>query len=63
MYGALHIAVFIAKMLAFMVLFIWIRWMLPRFRYDQLMDLGWRRFLPFALLNVLGYAVWLWVRA
>ena len=63
MYGALHIGVFIAKMLAFMVLFIWIRWMLPRFRYDQLMDLGWRRFLPFALLNVLGYAVWLWVRA
>ncbi len=30
----------------FMVGFIWVRWMWPRFRYDQLMDLGWRRFIP-----------------
>jgi len=34
-----HILVFV-KMLAFMVLFIWVRWMFPRFRYDQLMDLA-----------------------
>lgn len=61
--GALHIGVFITKMLAFMVVFIWARWMLPRFRYDQLMDLGWRRFLPFALFNVLAYAAWLWMRS
>jgi NADH-quinone oxidoreductase subunit H len=47
-------------MLFFMVLFIWVRWMLPRFRYDQLMDLGWRRFVPFALANILFYAVVLW---
>ncbi len=63
LYGAMHIGVFIAKILVLMGVFIWVRWMLPRFRYDQLMDLGWRRFLPFALLNVLAYAVWLWVRA
>ena len=31
---------------------IWVRWMWPRFRYDQLMDLGWRRFLPLALANI-----------
>jgi NADH-quinone oxidoreductase subunit H len=49
-------------MLAFMVLFIWVRWMFPRFRYDQLMDLGWRRFLPLALLNILVTAIWMWLR-
>ena len=43
--------------LAFMVLFIWVRWMFPRFRYDQLMDLGWRRFIPLALANILVTAL------
>ena len=38
---------------------IWVRWMWPRFRYDQLMDLGWRRFLPLALANIIVTAVWL----
>ena len=47
----------------FMVLFIWVRWMLPRFRYDQLMDLGWRRFIPLALVNILITAVVLWVKS
>lgn len=61
--GILHIAIFIAKLLFFMVLFIWVRWMFPRFRYDQLMDLGWRRFVPFALANIVFYAVVLWIRA
>jgi NADH-quinone oxidoreductase subunit H len=61
--GLLHIVVFVAKMLAFMVLFIWVRWMLPRFRYDQLMDLGWRRFIPLALANILVTAWVLWWRA
>jgi NADH-quinone oxidoreductase subunit H len=55
--GLLHIGVFVGKMLCFMVLFIWVRWMLPRFRYDQLMDLGWRRFLPLALANIVVTAV------
>ncbi len=58
--GLLHIGVFMAKMLIFMVVFIWVRWMLPRFRYDQLMDLGWRRFLPLALANIVFTAVALW---
>lgn len=60
--GFVHIGIFIGKMLFFMVLFIWVRWMLPRFRYDQLMDLGWRRFVPFALANILFYAVVLWAK-
>ena len=59
--GVAQIAIFVAKLLAFMVLFIWVRWMLPRFRYDQLMDLGWRRFMPLALANILAAAVVLWL--
>ena len=51
--GLLHIGIFMGKMLAFMFTFMWIRWMLPRFRYDQLMDLGWRRMIPLALANIL----------
>ena len=50
--GVLHILVFLAKLCVFLVLIIWVRWMLPRFRYDQLMDLGWRRFIPLALANI-----------
>jgi NADH-quinone oxidoreductase subunit H len=61
--GVAHILVFIVKMLFFMVVFIWVRWMVPRFRYDQLMDLGWRRFLPLALANILITAVVLWIRS
>ena len=56
-------AIFLAKMLLLVVLFIWVRWMWPRFRYDQLMDLGWRRFLPLALANIVVTAVVLWLRS
>jgi NADH-quinone oxidoreductase subunit H len=61
--GVFHIAIFLAKVIALFCFFIWVRWMLPRFRYDQLMDLGWRRFVPFALANILFYALVLWARA
>jgi NADH-quinone oxidoreductase subunit H len=37
--------------------------MFPRFRYDQLMDLGWRRFVPLALVNILVTAIILWMKA
>jgi NADH-quinone oxidoreductase subunit H len=44
--------VFLLKMLLFIVFFIWVRWTLPRFRYDQLMGLGWKCILPISLGNI-----------
>ncbi|MBK9372838.1 MAG: NADH-quinone oxidoreductase subunit NuoH [Holophagales bacterium] len=56
-WGALaSIAVFFAKTLAFIALFIWVRWTLPRFRYDQLMDLGWKVLLPLSFLHLIVVA-------
>lgn len=48
----LQFAVFIVKILFFMFFFVWVRWTVPRFRYDQLMNLGWKVLLPLAILNV-----------
>jgi NADH-quinone oxidoreductase subunit H len=62
-HGLLHIGIFLGKVFIFLVGFIWVRWMWPRFRYDQLMDLGWRRFIPLALANIVVTAVILWVRS
>jgi NADH-quinone oxidoreductase subunit H len=58
--GVLQIGVFLGKMLFVEFMVIWVRWMWPRFRYDQLMDLGWRRFIPLALANIVGTAIVLW---
>lgn len=52
----LHV-VFLTKVVIFLWIFIWVRWTLPRFRYDQLMDLGWRTMLPWALFNTILTAV------
>ncbi len=49
--------VFILKFFFFIFVFMWIRWSLPRFRYDQLMDLGWKKLLPWALFNTVLTAV------
>jgi NADH-quinone oxidoreductase subunit H len=51
--SVISIAVFAAKTGFFIFLFIWVRWTLPRFRFDQLMNLGWKVFLPLALLNLI----------
>ncbi len=55
--GLAHIGIFLTKMLFVEFMVIWVRWMWPRFRYDQLMDLGWRRFIPLALANIVVTAV------
>ena len=53
MWGAmLSVTSFILKMGFFLFLFIWVRWTFPRFRYDQLMKLGWKVMLPLALFNI-----------
>jgi len=49
----IHFAVFAAKSAFFLWVFVWVRWTLPRFKYDRLMDLGWKTMLPWALANTL----------
>ncbi len=49
----------LVKLLFFLWVFIWVRWTLPRFRYDQLMSLGWKTMLPWALANTVLTAIWL----
>lgn len=46
-------AVFLAKVVFLLFVFIWVRWTLPRFRYDQVMRLGWKRLFPLAMVNLL----------
>jgi NADH-quinone oxidoreductase subunit H len=48
--------IFFAKTAFFVWVFVWVRWTLPRFRYDQLMRLGWKVLLPLALLNLFWVA-------
>ncbi|MFQ5719220.1 MAG: NADH-quinone oxidoreductase subunit NuoH [Acidobacteriota bacterium] len=50
-------AVFLLKTGFFLFLFVWVRWTLPRFRYDQLMHLGWKVLLELAFINVIGVAM------
>jgi NADH-quinone oxidoreductase subunit H len=50
--GLLHITAFFFKVALLLFFFIWVRWTLPRFRYDQLMRLGWYFFIEIALVNV-----------
>ena len=55
--GLIGFAVLMFKATIFIFLFMWIRWTIPRFRYDQLMNLGWKALLPLSLVNMLITAV------
>ncbi len=52
---------FFGKIIFFIFFFMWIRWTLPRFRYDQLMTLGWKKLIPLSILNIFitGLVMWL----
>ena len=44
---------FVGKVAVLLFFYIWMRWTLPRYRYDQLMDFGWKRLLPLSIVNLL----------
>jgi NADH-quinone oxidoreductase subunit H len=55
--GVLSIAIFLGKVLFSVFVFMWVRWTVPRFRYDQVMKLGWQKLLPLAIANLIFYAI------
>jgi NADH-quinone oxidoreductase subunit H len=52
LYVLVSVLVFLAKASAILYFYFWLRWTLPRFRYDQLMDIGWKWLIPSALINI-----------
>ncbi len=50
---------FVLKVFSFLFLYVWVRGTLPRFRYDQLMNYGWRWLMPLAILNIVATSLWL----
>jgi len=56
LYGVVWVGM---KAFAILFVFIWLRGTLPRFRYDQLMDVGWKVLIPLAVLNILGTSAWI----
>jgi len=56
-----HFLVFFLKMFSLLWIFIQVRWSLPRFRFDQLMDLGWKTMLPWALGNLIVTAIVMYI--
>lgn len=60
--SVIQILAFVVKVLCVLFFYIWIRWTIPRFRYDQLMNLGWKVMLPLGLLNILVTGAWMLLR-
>ena len=57
--GLAQIGIFLGKVVALLFVFIWIRWTIPRFRYDQLMGLGWKVFIPLTIVNIFITGAWM----
>lgn len=55
----LGVVALFAKIFFFIFFFMWVRWTLPRFRYDQLMDLGWKTLIPLAIANIVITGLWM----
>jgi NADH-quinone oxidoreductase subunit H len=53
------VAVLFAKTFFFIFFFMWIRWTIPRFRYDQLMKLGWQILIPLSIINIMATGAWM----
>jgi NADH-quinone oxidoreductase subunit H len=60
--GLAQIGIFLAKVVVCLFVFIWIRWTIPRFRYDQLMGFGWKVFIPLTIVNILITGIYLAVK-
>lgn len=55
--GLISIGIFLGKVLFLIFVFMWVRWTVPRFRYDQVMQLGWQKLLPLAIGNLILYTL------
>lgn len=55
--AVLSVGIFLTKTFFMVFFFMWVRWTLPRFRYDQIMKLGWTMMLPLAIVNLIFYAI------
>jgi NADH-quinone oxidoreductase subunit H len=62
-WSVVKVLVMLAKVSLMILFMMWVRWTLPRFRYDQLMDLAWKSLIPLSLINLVATAAvvqWLW---
>ena len=55
--GILGITIFLVKICFSIFFFMWVRWTLPRFRYDQVMNIGWKQLLPLSIANLIAYTI------
>jgi NADH-quinone oxidoreductase subunit H len=55
----LGVVLLFGKIFGFIFFFMWVRWTIPRFRYDQLMDLGWKTLIPLAIANIIITGLWM----
>ena len=55
---ALGFGVFLLKVLLFLFFYVWVRFTIPRFKFDQLMHLGWKVLIPISLANILWAGLW-----
>ncbi|MCS6248086.1 MAG: NADH-quinone oxidoreductase subunit H [Opitutus sp.] len=55
--GVLGISIFLVKICLSIFFFMWVRWTLPRFRYDQVMNIGWKQLLPLSIANLIAYTI------